>query len=108
MTHHNDCEEASFDGSVSIPHLKFLWEVVKELSKELFTLRVTGVKVLTAAIFGLAYIPQLFHSPMHVSFTFSLRILYTWCWYAFIAETCWILLRVATWHRAYFCCRRHL
>ena len=102
MTIDNNSEELPFDGSVSIPHLKSLWKLLKEISKELFTPRVTGVKVLAAVIFGVTYIPQLFPYPMHVSFSFSLRLLYIWCWYSFVAEFPWLLIRLSEQHQVYF------
>ena len=88
-----DSEEVPFDGSVSIPHFKTLWKLLKQICKEFFAPRINAVKVLTVGILGVTYIPQFFPYPMHFLFSFSLRILYISCWYLFAMEFPWLLLR---------------
>ena len=90
--------------SVTLPHIKFLWCVVKKFANELCSTQISSMKMLTISSGGLMLLPAI--SRLHVSTVLyqSCAFLYYGCMYIFAVEGTSILFRIIEFHRLFFCC----
>ena len=90
--------------SVAIPHLHFVWEIIKKLGQEICSIKLTGIKVFTISAMGLLFIPQIARLPACYSFYPACVFAYYVSWYGCVLEGTHMLFRFIEWHRLFFCC----
>ena len=93
--------------NVTIPHIKFLWQVIKHVSNEMYSWRLTGVQVFSFSVLGLLFIPQIARLSLYSPFYHLCAFSYYVCWYGCVLESTHFLFRLIEWHRMFFCCGGH-
>ena len=83
-----------------IPHLQFVWEIIKKLTQEMCSIKLTGIKVFTISAMGLMFIPQIARLPACYPFYLAFAFPYYMCWYGCILEGTHLLFRISGWQ----CC----